>query len=92
MMTGATGGLAAKREVWQHEKTDRLLGDERAGVALKPLGVPSLDAEERWAESEATGSWLALSGRPFPVAGDPMARPGAATRVLRVLDERGPEA
>ena len=91
MLIGAIGRPAADPDALLRASgrdAGPVLGDERARVAIRPLGVASLDALQRFAEDAERGSWLALSGRPYPT-GDPAGEPLSAGKILAELGTRG---
>lgn len=69
MLLGATARLLPCPGIDTSESSDRsgpghVLNGHQVGVAIRPWGIAPLDRLERWAADAATGSWLALSGRP----------------------------
>lgn len=97
MLLGFTGALAAHSSVarWEDRDAARWLGGADAAGAVRPWGVPPLDAEERSVTHAATGSWLLLSGHVFADReGAAEVGPGGgwASRLLDRLLARGPGA
>ena len=91
MLLGATGRLLdcqaiAPADPGDGPKPSHILRANHVALAIRPWGVSTLDDVERWASDVATGSWLALSGRPI-LAGGPAedAAPGAAWLLERLL-------
>ncbi len=90
MLLGATGRLlpyaAGPAGDPDRSAGHRVLRAERAAVSVRPWGIGPLDDQERWAEDPATGSWLALSGRPLPTAGGASGSLGAGWLLRRLLE------
>ncbi len=99
MLIGAAGPAARDpgtlfRGRFAAEAGARWLGAHPAMAGVAPMGVPSLDAEERTASSRETGAWLAVLGHVYAEEGGTTGpeHAGLASRLLRLLDARGPQA
>lgn len=92
MLLGATGDLARLTDQkWSSGNgADVLLHADGVAATLLSWNVAALDALDRFAKDAASGSWLALSGRPLlGTAGEDEARGELAGRILARLTERG---
>ncbi|WP_222182436.1 asparagine synthetase B family protein [Geminicoccus harenae] len=95
MLLGATGALSRRQDQKWSAGPDgaRLLQADGAALAVLPWQVQALDALDRVAKDAASGSWLALSGRPILTsAREDEAAGDLAGRVLARLKERGTAA
>jgi len=70
---------------------DRWLGDATAAICIRPWGAACLDSLPRYATDDASGSWLALSGRPYaPQEGERgIALVSSSNRLLAALLSQG---
>ncbi|WP_027134268.1 asparagine synthetase B family protein [Geminicoccus roseus] len=93
MLLGATGALSRRQDQpWSGgAENDVLLHAEDVAAVVLPWRVGSLDALDRVAKDAASGSWLALSGRPILASAREDEQKGdLAQAVLARLIQHGP--
>ena len=96
MLLGATGGLLdcpalAPAQPGEGRNPSHVLRTNKVVLTVRPWGVATLDDVERWASDVATGSWLALSGRPVLAADQAEGTvAGAAGLLARLLGAGAP--
>jgi asparagine synthase (glutamine-hydrolysing) len=95
MLLGATGALSRRQDQpWSDAAAGTtLLQADGVALAVLPWQVGALDALDRTARDAASGSWLALSGRPILTsAREDEAKGDLAAAILARLAQRGTAA